>query len=59
MGRKGDSKRKPKTKSNSVSNSASPAESMPVASAVRGREAALGKGGVNPSAGASKSQKKH
>lgn len=67
MGRKGVSKRKPKMKSKLVSknntstgadSNARLAESLPVASIVRGREVPSSKGGTNPSARSNKSQKK-
>jgi hypothetical protein len=68
MGRKGVDKRKRNqskavSRSNAGGNAASrytyPAESMPVASVVRGKGSPIGNGGANPPAGSSRSQKDH
>jgi hypothetical protein len=61
MGRKGVSKRKPKTKSKANSGgsaSARPGESPSVQSLVKDKSAPLNRGGMHPSAGSNKTQKK-
>jgi hypothetical protein len=58
MGRKGVSKRKPKTKSNPSSKAnRRPGESPTIASLVKDKGTLVGRGGVNPSAVSNKKNK--
>jgi len=59
MGRKGVSKRKPKTKSKSVSKVETNGPSnSPIQSLVKNTEATLHRGGTNPAAGSNKKSRK-